>query len=85
MQGVSLFGRRFQNVLVNAMHGLGFYTGANEFLFDGANPVSSSVLGIRYLFRRQDEHMSYDMDYVDTVDGVVVYQNSQGRSSWASW
>lgn len=77
MQGVSLFGSTVSNDLVNAMHGLGFYTGANEFLFDGANPVSSSVLGIRYLFRRQDEHMSYDMDYVDTVDGVDVYQNSR--------
>lgn len=77
MQGVSLFGSTVSSDLVNAMHGLGFYTGANEFLFDGANPVSSSVLGIRYVFRRQDEYMSYDMNYVDTVDGVDVYQNDK--------
>ncbi|MCQ5120610.1 hypothetical protein, partial [Coprococcus eutactus] len=41
MQGVSQFGSTVSNDLVNAMHVLGFYTGENEFLFDGANPVSS--------------------------------------------
>ena len=77
MQGVSLFGSTVSNDLVNAMHGLGFYTGANEFLFDGANPVSCSILGIRHVFRRADEYMSYDMDYVDSVNGVDVYQNNR--------
>lgn len=78
MQGVSLFGSTVSNDLCECHARTWFlHKGANEFLFDGANPVSSSVLGIRYLFRRQDEHMSYDMDYVDTVDGVDVYQNSR--------
>lgn len=77
MQGVSLFGSTVSNDLVNAMHGLGFYTGANEFLFDGANPVSSAVLGIRYVFRRSDEYMSYDMNYLDTVGDVDIYQNER--------
>ena len=77
MQGVSLFGSTVSNDLVNAMHGLGFYTGANEFLFDGANPVSSAVLGIRYVFRRSDEYMSYDMNYLDTVGNVDIYQNER--------
>lgn len=80
MQGVSLFGSTVSNDLVNAMHGLGFYTGANEFLFDGANPVSSSILGIRYVFRRPEEYMSYDMNYVDTIEGVDVYQNDKALS-----
>lgn len=80
MQGVSLFGSTVSNDLVNAMHALGFYTGANEFLFDGANPVSSAVLGIRYVLRRPEEYMSYDMTYVDTVDNVDVYQNEKALS-----
>lgn len=77
MQGVSLFGSTVSSDLVNAMHGLGFYTGANEFLFDGANPVSSAVLGIRYVFRRPDEWMSYDMNYLDTIGDVDIYQNER--------
>jgi uncharacterized membrane protein YfhO len=80
MQGVSLFGSTVSNDLVNAMHGLGFYTGANEFLFDGANPVSASVLGIRYVFRRDGEYMPYDMNYVDSVENVDVYQNDRALS-----
>ena len=77
MHGVSLFGSTVSNDLVNAMHGLGFYTGANEFLYDGANSVSNAVLGIRYVFRRPGEYMSHDMNYVDTVDGVDIYQNEK--------
>lgn len=77
MQGVSLFGSTVSSDLVNAMHGLGFYTGANEFLFDGANPVSCAVLGIRNVFRRPDEYMSYDMNYLDTVGDVDIYQNER--------
>lgn len=80
MQGVSIFGSTVSNDLVNAMHGLGFYTGANEFLYDGANRVTNTVFGIRYVFRRDDEYMPYDMDYVDTVEGVDVYQNSDALS-----
>lgn len=77
MQGVSLFGSTVSNDLVNAMHALGFYTGANEFLFDGANPVSCAVLGIRYVFRRPEDYMSYDMSYADTVEGIDIYQNER--------
>lgn len=80
MQGVSLFGSTVSNDLVNAMHGLGFYTGANEFLYDGANRVSNALLGVRYVFRRGDEFMPYDMDYIDTVDDVDIYQNSEALS-----
>lgn len=80
MQSVSLFGSTVSNDLVNAMHGLGFYTGANEFLYDGANTVTNAVFGIRYVFKRADDYMSHDMDYVDRVDGVDIYQNKDALS-----
>ncbi|MGN0396127.1 MAG: YfhO family protein [Coprococcus sp.] len=81
IKSVSLFGSTVSNNLVNAMHGLGFYTGANEFLFDGANPVSMSVLGIRYLFRRDKEYNPYDVELIGTVSGIDIYQNKYALST----
>lgn len=81
IKSVSLFGSTVSADLVNAMHGLGFYTGANEFLFDGANPVSMAALDIRYLFRRQDEYNPYDLDLIGTVEGIDIYQNRYALST----
>ncbi len=81
IKSVGLFGSTVSNDLVSAMHGLGFYTGANEFLFDGANPVSMSVLGVRYLFRRDAEYNPYDLELIGTVSGIDIYQNKYALST----
>jgi uncharacterized membrane protein YfhO len=62
------------------MHDLGYYTGANEFLFDGGNQVSNAIMGVKYLLQRDGEYNSYDVDYVDTVDGVSIYENPYALS-----
>lgn len=75
INSISLFGSTVSASLVDAMHGLGFYTGANEFLFDGANPVSMAVLNIRYVFTHKDDYNPYDVESIGSVDGVNIYQN----------
>jgi uncharacterized membrane protein YfhO len=75
LRSVSLFGSTVSADLVDAMHDLGFYTGANEFLFDGGNQVSNAILGIKYLIQRDGEYNSFDVNYIGTVDGINLYEN----------
>ena len=62
------------------MHDLGYYTGANEFLFDGGNTVSNSLLGIKYLLQRDGEYNYFDVNYVNEVDGIRLYENPYALS-----
>ena len=55
LKSVCLFGSTVSADLVDMMHDLGYYTGANEFLFDGGNTVSNSLLGIKYLLQRDGD------------------------------
>ncbi len=44
LKSVCMFGSTVSAELVDMMHDLGYYTGANEFLFDGGNTVSIPCL-----------------------------------------
>lgn len=81
LKSATLFGSTVSNKLVNAMHGLGYYTGANEFLFDGGNTVSNSILGIRYLLKRQKDHNYFDVTPVGTVEGIEIFENEYALST----
>lgn len=54
---------------------LGFYTGANEYLYMGSTPFTNSLLNVRYLLEREGDLNNFDFDYVTTVDGVGIYEN----------
>ncbi len=60
---------------VTTMGRLGFYTGANEFLYMGATPFTNSLLNVRYLLEREGDLNNFDFDYVTTVEGVGIYEN----------
>ena len=60
---------------VTTMGRLGFYTGANEFLYLGATPFTNSLFNVRYLLHREGDLNNFDFDYVMDVDGVGIYEN----------
>ena len=60
---------------VTTMGRLGFYTGANEFLYMGSTPFTNSIFNVRYLLEREGDLNNFDFDYVKEVDGVGIYEN----------
>ncbi|MBE5953088.1 MAG: hypothetical protein E7257_02885 [Lachnospiraceae bacterium] len=60
---------------VTTMGRLGFYTGANEFLYMGATPFTNSLFNVRYLLEREGDLNNFAFDYVTEVEGVGIYEN----------
>ncbi len=60
---------------VTTMGRLGFYTGANEFLYMGSTPFTNSLFNVRYLLEREGDLNNFDFNYVKEVDGVGIYEN----------
>lgn len=54
---------------------LGFYTGANEFLYMGSTPFTNTLLNVRYLIKRNGDLDNYAYDYLNNIDGTIVYEN----------
>lgn len=75
MRSVGTFCSTVLGDLVTTMGKLGFYTGANEFLYMGNTPFTNSLLNVRYVFKRPDDLNNHNFKYVNTVDGVDVYEN----------
>ena len=61
--------------MVTTMGRMGFYTGANEFLYMGSTPFTNSIFNVRYLMEREGDYNNFDFEYVDTVESVGIYEN----------
>ena len=61
--------------VTHVMGRLGFYTGANEFLYMGNSPFTNSIFNIRYLVKRPGDLDNFDFNYLDSVDGAEIYEN----------
>lgn len=80
-QAVGLFGSTATNGMVKMMDSLGFYTGANEYLYQGATPVTNLLLDVRYIYYHPEDVMNTDFVYKDTFGDFDVYENPvQGMS-----
>ena len=77
VKGVGSFCTTVRGDMVRTMSYLGFYTGANEYLYLGASPVTNDILGVRYVYVRNDDYypMMNDMEKVLTKENVSVYEN----------
>lgn len=75
MPSVGTFCSTVLGEMVTTMGRLGFYTGANEFLYMGSTPFTNSIFNVRYLLGRDGDYNNFDFAYVDTVDGVGIYEN----------
>ncbi len=75
MPSVGTFCSTVLGETVTTMGRLGFYTGANEFLYMGSTPFTNSLFNVRYLLEREGDLNNFDFDYVTEVDGVGIYEN----------
>ena len=75
MPSVGTFCSTVLGETVTTMGRLGFYTGANEFLYMGSTPFTNSLFNVRYLLEREGDLNNFDFDYVTSCDGVGIYEN----------
>ncbi len=75
MPSVGTFCSTVLGEMTTTMARLGFYTAANEFLYFGATPFTNSIFNVRYLLKREGDFDNFGFDYVETVDGVEIYEN----------
>ncbi len=77
IKGVGTFCTTVRGDLVKTASYLGLYTGANEFLYKGATPVTNDLFGVRYVYMRKNAYYAgvSDMENVLSTDNMVVYKN----------
>lgn len=75
MPSVSIFGSTVRGELVTTMGRLGFYTGANEFLYMGSTPFTNSIFNVKYVLKRPSDYFNFDFDYYGSVGDVQIYEN----------
>ena len=77
MKSLGTFCSTANGKVVNTMAYYGYYTGENEYLFRGANPVTNDMFGIRYIYVRDGDFCPYksQMKEVAHAEGLTVYEN----------
>ena len=75
LKSVGIFGSTVRGELVDIMGELGFYTGANEYLYYGATPVTNALFGVKYVYTRDGDFVNVDMDLYDCEESISVYKN----------
>lgn len=75
MPSVGTFCSTVLGEMTSTMGRLGFYTGANEFLYMGSTPFTNSIFNVRYLLEREGDLNNFDFEYVGTVEDVGIYEN----------
>lgn len=75
MPSVSTFNSTVLGPLVTTMGRMGFYTGANEFLYRGSTPFTNTLFNIRYLLERPGDLNNFDFNYKETLNDVSIYEN----------
>lgn len=76
LNAVGLFGSTAADGMVKIMDSLGFYTGANEYLYQGGTPVTNLLLNVRYIYYHPEDQMNTDFAYEDTFGDFDVYENT---------
>ena len=77
MKSVGTFCSTVRGDMVDAMAHLGFYTGANEYLYDGATLMTNDIFGVRYIYARMGDYFPGREDYklIKEAENTSVYEN----------
>lgn len=75
LNSIGIFGSTVRGELVDIMAKLGFYTGANEYLYYGATPVTNALFGVKYVYTRDNDFVNVDMSHYDREEHISVYKN----------
>ena len=76
LKSVGIFGSTVRGELVSMMGDLGFYTGANEYLYYGATPFTNALFGVKYVYTRDGDYVNVAMDEYDHEDHITVHKNN---------
>lgn len=77
LKSIGIFGSTVRGELVTCMGQLGFYTGANEYLYYGATPVTNALFGVKYVYVRDNDYNNLPMDLYSKQEDVAVYKNNK--------
>lgn len=75
LQSIGIFGSTVRGELVDMMADLGFYTGANEYLYYGATPFTNALFGVKYVYARSGDFVNVDMNQIDSEEQIQIYEN----------
>ena len=72
---MTLFGSTAQGNVVDMMDQLGFYTGVNEYLYEGATPFTNNLMSMKYQIYRPYDTKYTEFSLKESVGNVTVYKN----------
>lgn len=72
---VTMFGSTADGNTVDQMDQIGFYTGANEYLYDGATKFTNNLLNVKYNIVRSEDRPLNDMQKSISVGENTLYEN----------
>jgi uncharacterized membrane protein YfhO len=72
---VTLFGSTALGNMVTAMGRMGFYSGANEYLYRGATPLTNAITGMKYVLYRDGDFNNNALYFKSSSNGISVYEN----------
>lgn len=75
LKSVGMFGSTVNGTTVSAMDYLGFYTGANEYLYKGATPLTNVLLNVKYNIRRDDDQNLNGFQIVNMYEDMELLEN----------
>ncbi len=75
LKSVGMFGSTVNGTTVSMMDYLGFYTGANEYLYKGATPLTNVLLNVKYNIRREDDTKRNQFYIIDLYENMELLQN----------
>ncbi len=75
LNAVGLFGSTASDAMVTMMDSLGYYTGSNEYLYQGGDPVTNLLFGVKYVYYHSKDTPNTDFTYKESFDNIDVYEN----------
>lgn len=75
LKSVGMFGSTVNGTTVSMMDHLGFFTGANEYLYKGATPLTNALLNVKYNILRDGDNNRNGFYIVNYSDGIELLEN----------
>lgn len=75
LKAVGMFGSTVNGTTVSAMDHIGFFTGANEYLYKGATPLTNVFLNVKYNILREGDTNVNGFRIVNQYEGLELVEN----------
>ncbi len=78
MKGISHSSSTMNAPVIQTLKDLGFTSRGHYVKYQGATPISDSILGIKYVMNKEKPYYNYD--YIFNLNGIEVYENPYALS-----